>query len=179
MRRAHKLASKARELAEQAMTQTLKGLPTSLRNVLSYPAQEYAGIPARDTLKQAGDDLCEYLQTIDLTKNAMTWLRPYLLAMGGSLQPLGSVTFDEPDAMKELKPGVRQRVLITMDLLSGCLAYAVSSVQGTYSEATRRNFLLTHGRKFISSTRAKRRYRSGQADERMNAYHEAVVTTAP
>ena len=137
------------------------------------------GIPAKDCLAQSGNDMCEYLQKIDLQKNSMGWLRPYLLSMGGSLQLLGSVVFGKPEALKQVKLGDRQRILMAMDLLAGCLAYAVSSVQGTYSEATRRNFLLTHGRKFISSTRAKRLYRSGQADERMNAYHEAVVTTAP
>ena len=119
----------------------------------------------------------EFLQKIDLQKNSMGWLRPYLLSMGGSLQLLGSVVFGKPEALKSVKLGDRQRILMAMDLLSGCLAYAVSSVQGSYSESMRRNFLLTHGRKFISSTRAKRLYRCGQADDRMNACPDSVNVT--
>ncbi len=66
---------------------------------------------------------------------------------------------------------------MAMDLLAGCLAYAVSSVQGTFSESTRRSFFLTHGRTFISSTRARKLYRCGQSGDRMNA--EGAATTPP
>ena len=85
------------------------------------------------------------------------------------------MVFGKPEALKNVKLGDRQRILMAMDLLSGCRADAVSSVQGTYNEATRRTFLWTHGRKFISSTRAKRLYRCGQADDRMNAFPESVA----
>ena len=48
-----------------------------------------------------------------------------------------------------------------------------STVQGTYDETVRRNFLLTHGLKFVSTERARKRYRHGVGQEKMKA--EPVV----
>ena len=99
----------------------------------------------------------------------MNWLRHYLLAMGGSLQLLNMVTFKDREALKAVPYDVRQWIYMAMDLLAGCLAYAVSSAQGTYTESTRRNFLLTHGLRFISSHRARKLHRTGVAEEKMNS----------
>ena len=147
----------------------LDGLPSSLRNVITYPEHEWVGLSARDSISQAGYDMCEHLNKIDLTKNNMTWLRPYLLAMGGFFQLLCMVTFQDKEALEGVKPEVRQRIFMAMDLLSGCLAYSTASIAGLYTEQTRRNFLLTHGLRFISSTRARKFFKYGQSDEKMNA----------
>ena len=127
------------------------------------------GISARDTISSAGYDMCEYLNKIDLTKNNMTWLRPYLLAMGGSFQLLCVVTFQGTEALKGFKAEVRQRIFMAMNLLWGCLAYSTASTSGRYSETTRRNFLVTHGLRLISSPRARKFFKRGQSDEKMNA----------
>ena len=148
----------SREQARRATQRAIEGLPTSLRNRISYAMNEHVGYPARDSLKQAGD-LCEWLEKMDLKTNNMSWVQPYLLAMGGALQLLDMVTFKNPEVLRVIPVEARQRILMSMDLLSGCLSYAVSTVQGTYNETIRRNFLLTHGLKFVSTERARKRYR--------------------
>ena len=107
----------------------------------------------------------EYLVGINMKDSK--WVRPYLLAMGAALQLLGQLIFTEKalDRQKAL----RQKALIAMDLLAGALAYGVSSVKNEYDEATRRNFLLTHGKKFISAARAKKLFRTGVSQKNMGA----------
>ena len=63
----------------------------------------------------------------------------------------------------------RQPILIAMDLLSGCLAYGTSIIRNDFDEQTRKGFLMTHGRRFISCQRAKNHYRSAGRQKTMNA----------
>ena len=163
----------SREQARVATQKALEGLPTSLRNTISYPLNEHVGYPARDSLKSAGD-LCEYLEKLDLRPNNMGWVRPYLMAMGGALQLLDMVTFKSPETLRTIPVAARQRILMSMDLLSGCLTYATSTIEGTYNESLRRNFLLTHGLRFVSSERARKLYRYGVGEDKMRG----VVTPA-
>ena len=108
----------SRAQAKVATQKALEGLPTSLRNTISYPLNEHVGYPARDSLKSAGD-LCEYLEKLDLRPNNMGWVRPYLMAMGGALQLLDMVTFKSPETLRTIPVAARQRILMSMDLLSG------------------------------------------------------------
>ena len=168
----------SREQARRATQRAIEGLPTSLRNRISYAMNEHVGYPARDSLKQAGD-LCEWLEKMDLKTNNMSWVQPYLLAMGGALQLLDMVTFKNPEVLRVIPVEARQRILMSMDLLSGCLNYAVSTVQGTYNESIRRTFLLTHGLKFMSTERARKLYRYGIGQEKMNAGPVLPSVTIP
>ena len=105
---------------------------TSLRDTTQYPLNEHVGHSARDSLKEAGG-LCEYLEKLDLGPHNMGWVRPYLMAMGGALQLLDMVAFKSPETLRTTPVEARQRILMSMDLLSGCLAYATSTVEGTYN----------------------------------------------
>jgi len=109
----------------------------------------------------------------------MSWVQPYLLAMGGALQLLDMVTFKNPEVLRVIPVEARQGILMSMDLLSGCLNYAVSTVQGTYNESIRRTFLLTHGLKFMSTERARKLYRYGIGQEKMNAGPVLPSVTIP
>ncbi len=66
----------------------------------------------------------------------------------------------------------RLKCRIAMDLLAGALAYGVATVRQEYDEATRRNFLLTHGKKFTSASRSKKPFRTGVSAKAMGAQQD-------
>ena len=88
---------------------------------------------------------------------------------------LDMVTFKSPETLRTIPVAARQRILMSMDLLSGCLAYATSTIEGTYNESLRRNFLLTHGLRFVSTERARKLYRYGVGEDKMRG----IVTPTP
>ena len=59
---------------------------------------------------------------------------------------------DRP-AIWDLDDGLKQRILMSMDLLYGVVAYAISFLTGEYDEAVRRGFLMTGGHRFVSLRR--------------------------
>ena len=100
-----------------------------------------------------------------------------MLSLGAALQILGLLAFKGSE-FKQLKKEVKQKVMIAMDLLAGCLAYSVSTTRNEYDEMTRRSFLLTHGKRFIGQARASRLHRTGGKMRNMKAGPDSLLEPA-
>ena len=96
--------------------------------------------------------------------------------MAAAFQILGGLAFRGAE-FRNLTRGARQKLLIAMDCLAGCLVYSVSTVKGEYDEATRKGFLLTHGKRFISHWRANRIFRTGGKLKTMKADADPLLDT--
>ena len=59
-------------------------------------------------------------------------------------------------ALDGIKKPRRQKALIAMDLLSGCMTFGVSTIRGEFDPNTRLGLLLTHGKRFASQQRLRR-----------------------
>ena len=73
-----------------------------------------------------------------------------------------------------LDNGGRAMVLIAMDTLAGLLMYGTSTIRNEHDEATRRGFLLTHGRRFGSRSRVSRIFRGVGLAKKMNMEGDGI-----
>ena len=76
--------------------------------------------------------------------------------------------------MRKLNNAGRAMVLIAMDTLAGLLMYGTSTIRNEHDEATRRGFLLTHGRRFVSRSRVSRIFRGVGLAKKMNMEGDGI-----
>ena len=68
-----------------------------------------------------------------------------------------------------LPQAVKQKVLMSMDLLAGAISYGATYLGDDYDEGLRRCFLMTGGRTFISADRVRRAKARAEANRSTNS----------
>ena len=101
--------------------------------------------------------------------------KPYILGCGTAFQIL-CLCFFKNKELQKLSNGGRALLLMAMDALAGMIAYGSSTVKNEHDEATRKSFLLTHGRRFVSRTRAARLCRAAGKSAKMNADQDDLLS---
>ena len=82
---------------------------------------------------------------------------------------LFGMLLSEPRQLGHLAESVKQKILMSLDLLAGAIAYGVTYLQDNFDESTRRCFLLTGGRSFVSPERTRRARARADANRTVNA----------